>query len=249
MPTYNRGYIISRAIHSIIGQTFNNWILLIIDDGSRDNTIKRVAEMQEIDKGISKGTEAFRERIRYLQLYEHIGVSYARNCGLKNTICNYICFLDSDNYWSPNFLKSQLYAIKNSNTDMVYCKQRVALLDPETGNVVGQKERSYVTAEEEKKISSIDLNQIIIHRNVLKGVKCFDESLQRLVDWDFILRIFAKGYRVGYNDELLSTYFQNLKDSISCVEPNGSNAGRIMRKMKSYSWKPYKDIYRCQKEN
>lgn len=91
LPTYNRANILSQTIGSVLNQTFNSWELLVIDDGSIDNT-KTVIE------GLNE------KRIRYIY-QSNQERSVARNNGIKNALGQYICFLDSDDLFEPNHLQ------------------------------------------------------------------------------------------------------------------------------------------------
>ena len=88
IPTYNRASVIQRAVDSVYHQSFNNWELLLVDDGSTDQT-------KEILKGFKKDP-----KFRYFKTKNH-GVSSARNLGLKQAQGEWIAFLDSDDEWLP----------------------------------------------------------------------------------------------------------------------------------------------------
>jgi glycosyltransferase involved in cell wall biosynthesis len=103
LPTYNRAHMISRAIESVINQTYDNWELIIIDDGSTDNTKELVRTY--IDKD---------SRIKY-HYQENAERSAARNNGIKLAKGEYICFLDSDDEFLSNHLKTFKIEIIKSN--------------------------------------------------------------------------------------------------------------------------------------
>jgi glycosyltransferase involved in cell wall biosynthesis len=89
IPTYNRADLLSRAIKSVIAQTYTNWELLVVDDGSTDNTKEVVKEFIKKDK-----------RIKYLWEPNSGSPSKPRNFVAKNAKGEYIAFLDSDDEWS-----------------------------------------------------------------------------------------------------------------------------------------------------
>lgn len=89
LPTFNRADVIGRAVHSIQAQTFTNWELIVVDDGSTDDT---VAVLQGLD-----------ERLRIVS-QANAGVYVARNTGLREARGRYITFMDSDDEWLPHFL-------------------------------------------------------------------------------------------------------------------------------------------------
>jgi glycosyltransferase involved in cell wall biosynthesis len=102
LPTYNRGYILERTIESVINQQFQDWELLIVDDGSKDNTSEIVNTYMIHEK-----------RINYLY-QENAERSAARNNGISKANGKFICFLDSDDQFEPNHLQS-LFETINSN--------------------------------------------------------------------------------------------------------------------------------------
>lgn len=102
LPTYNRAYILERTIESVINQQFQDWELLIVDDGSKDNTSEIVNAFM-----------IHENRINYLY-QENAERSAARNNGISQAKGNFICFLDSDDQFEPNHLQS-LFETINSN--------------------------------------------------------------------------------------------------------------------------------------
>ena len=87
LPTFNRAHMIHEAIKSVLNQTYKNWELIVVDDGSTDNTKEVVEEFVKIDK-----------RIKYI-FQENKERSAARNNGIKNAKGDWICFLDSDDIY------------------------------------------------------------------------------------------------------------------------------------------------------
>jgi glycosyltransferase involved in cell wall biosynthesis len=103
IPTYNRAHLISRAIDSVVNQTYKNWELIIVDDGSTDNTKELVENYYRKDN-----------RIRYVY-QENAERSAARNNGIEHASGEFICFLDSDDYYFPNRLQTLYESVKESN--------------------------------------------------------------------------------------------------------------------------------------
>jgi len=109
IPTYNRTDLLPRAIQSVINQTYKDWELLIIDDGSTDNTKEIVEEFVKKDP-----------RIRYFYK-ENGGQGSARNLGIKNAKGEYIAFLDSDDEWLPEKLDKQIHALSTTEEKCGFC--------------------------------------------------------------------------------------------------------------------------------
>src|ERR1051326_5086721 len=95
MPTWNRGFVIGEAIRSVQNQSFKDWELLIVDDGSTDNTAEAVQPFLADS------------RIRYLK-QDHHGQCAARNHALRLAKGELIAYLDSDNLWYPDFLAAMV---------------------------------------------------------------------------------------------------------------------------------------------
>ena len=106
LPTYNRGYILDRTIQSVINQTFKNWELIIVDDGSTDNTRDSINDFLIQDN-----------RINYFY-QENAERSAARNNGISKANGKFICFLDSDDQYDEYHLQSLFEAINSSGEDL-----------------------------------------------------------------------------------------------------------------------------------
>lgn len=173
MPTWNRAYIISQAIQSVLDQSYTNWELIICDDDSDDNT-------ESIVKGMVDS------RIRYYKLSKNNG-AVARNHGIKHARGNILSFLDSDNIWHPQYLDCIVSAHLLKKSPVVY-----------TGYVDAHIAQDKIISHEIKfhpfKFSKlawrnyIDLNTLSFNVNCLKVVGFFDPLLERQQDWDLIVR-------------------------------------------------------------
>lgn len=100
IPTYNRAGIIRRTIESVMGQTYQNLDIIIVDDASQDNTEEVVKAIQD-------------ERIRYIRNVKNQGASITRNNGVEAARGEYVAFLDSDDVWLPNKIELQLPLFHN----------------------------------------------------------------------------------------------------------------------------------------
>ena len=178
LPTYNRSEVLGNAIDSVLNQLHQNWRLFVCDDGSSDHSSDKF-----IQDGYSKDS-----RITYLKL-NHEGVSSARNAGLRYAQNHYISFLDSDNTWSPEYLSLMLSFMNLFELDSAYCAAR--LIGDLGERWLGDYFSWHACAEQ----NYIDINcfmMIMPQRKLF-----FDETLQRLVDWDYILEATKKA-RISY---------------------------------------------------
>ena len=109
IPTYNRGYTILKSIKSVLNQTYKNFEILIIDDGSNDNTKDLILNLED-------------SRIKYIKLKNNKGASFARNIGIQKASGKYISFLDSDDIYRQDKLEKQYTNLIMNNADFDFCK-------------------------------------------------------------------------------------------------------------------------------
>jgi glycosyltransferase involved in cell wall biosynthesis len=95
IPSYNREKLIIRSINSILNQTYQNIEVILIDDGSTDNTKKVISQIKD-------------KRFRYIKLRKNKGANVARNIGIQKAIGNYIAFQDSDDFFHSDKLEKQI---------------------------------------------------------------------------------------------------------------------------------------------
>ena len=107
IPTYNRANLIARSIESALNQTYRDFEILIVDDGSTDATFDAVSPFLK------------HAHVRYLRHEKNKGHQAARNTGVKNASGDYIAFLDSDDTWNPQKIELQLDAINKRGADCV----------------------------------------------------------------------------------------------------------------------------------
>ena len=119
LPTYNRGYLISDSIISVVNQTYENWELIIVDDGSTDNTKEVVEETRGGDT-----------RIKYIY-QENKERSAARNNGITHAIGKYICFIDSDDLYLEDNLRNWYKSLTEGDfpVGMFYCNHIIISMD------------------------------------------------------------------------------------------------------------------------
>lgn len=196
IPTYNREKQIGRAIRSVLSQTYENYELIIVDDGSTDHTREIVGQFAD-------------ERILYICQETNRGACHARNIGIQASQSDYIAFLDSDDEWMPDKLRFQMENMMNSskNVGLVYCRM--------SGIERNGSRRCYTPAYDiSKNLLEGDMFRLLlwwnfigtptmlVRRECLERVGCFKESLPCLQDYELVLRV-AKEWQIGFVDEVL----------------------------------------------
>jgi glycosyltransferase involved in cell wall biosynthesis len=196
MPTYNRAHSIQDAIKSVLHQSFGDFELIIIDDGSTDNT-------EEIIKGIDDS------RIVY-QKVDHKGANFARNVGIKLAKYDLIGFQDSDDFWFTDKLLKQVKEAQKLSSKYagVFCgfyrenskgiKTYFPESKPDEDNLYYQLLKGNL----------IGTPSLVLKKKILEDIGLFDEKIPRFQDWELVLRI-AKKYRIKYIDEPLFEAFNN----------------------------------------
>lgn len=201
LPTRDRAELLPAAIESVKAQTYAQWELLIVDDGSTDST-----------RSVIEGFRA-EPRIRSLQSGGK-GVAAARNAAMSQAKGRLFAYLDSDNAWHAEFLELAASYLLERNLDLVY-----AALQTDDG-----WQTRYVGAHYDYTALShrnfIDINVVLHRRDLYDQRGGCDESLRRMSDWDLILR-YAKDSRVAYAPIVGCTYDGRLmrSDRITVSEP------------------------------
>ena len=177
IPTYNRAHLIGRALRSVLSQDYKNFEIIIIDDGSTDNTESVV--------------NGFGENFIFIK-QENRGRSYARNVGLKIAKGAYIAFLDSDDEFLPTKLSATVgYLERNADYGMVYTS---AYCCDELNNYLKPFYEASVSGWIYTQIAfyvpvTITLPTVVVRREVLDSVGYFDERMDRFEDTDLWRRI------------------------------------------------------------
>lgn len=228
MPTYNREKVIQRAIKSVLRQSYQNFELIIVDDGSTDDTEHTVRLFND-------------ERILYYKCRDNYGANHARNIGLQMAKGEIIAFLDSDNEWYTDYLKLQNDVLDSDKIDVSFCKYE-RLFDGINSRIVPSVSGEDLDISEivERMINGniMDTNVTCIKRTLYRQWGGFDEELQRFQDWDYFLTLIERGARVIFNNVVESKNY-TMSDSITTRDDlRDSSFAYVFRKHRNY----YKDI-------
>jgi len=178
IPTYNRKHLLALAIDSVLAQTYGNFELLVIDDGSDDGTDEMVA--------------SYGSGIRYI-CQDNLGAAAARNTGIRSATHDLLAFLDSDDRFSPEKLAVQTAAMTShpeflvSHTDELWYRH---------GNILNQKNRHAREGGDIfarcLELCAVGMSTAMVRRRLFEDVGYFDESLPCCEDYDLWLRVSAR---------------------------------------------------------
>ena len=212
LPTRDRAASIGDAIESVQAQSFTNWELIIVDDGSRDRTSDLVAAFLP-DR-----------RIRYV-VQDASGHAAARNHALRLSHGGLIAYIDSDNLWYPHFLDAALGARGASGSRLRLRRARDRSASPGTAH-------DPVEAFDWDRLlraNYIDLNTIVHRSSLTETYGGFDEALDRLVDWDLLLRMTQD--KPASRVPVLAAQYRVVDDRrVSVTSPFQSNYDAVRRK-------------------
>ncbi len=202
IPTYNRAWTLKKAIDSVLEQDYKNFELIVVDDGSTDDTETLIEE--------------YAKSVKFVQ-QPNLGVSAARNKGISISSGSLISFLDSDDYWEPGKLSAQVEFF-NGNPDALICQTEEIWI--RNGKRVTPKQKhkkqSGMIFIPSLALCLVSPSAVMMRKMLFAKVDVFDESLPACEDYDLWLRITCR-YPVhlidtplivktgGHEDQLSST--------------------------------------------
>ncbi len=198
VPTYNRAHLLGRALQSILKQTYKDFEVIVVDDGSTDNTMDVVRFFRAL-------------KINYIKHSENKGEPAARNTGVKAARGEYVAFLDSDDEWLPEKLEKEMDVFKKepSRLGVVYsdmceierngdrCIWKSPTFMPEDGLFYKRALKYH--------IYGIGIGSAVVKKECFGKAGLFDERLSYYVDLDFFIRL-SKHYYFYHIREPLMNY-------------------------------------------
>lgn len=205
IPTFNRAAQVCRAVDSVLRQSFTNFELLVINDGSTDETLYWLQRYSD-------------PRLRIFNT-TNMGVAHARNHGVENSQSEWLCFLDSDDLWHHHKLSEQIRLhfqnpeILISHTEDLWIRQSVRVNKP----------KKYLTREGDIFLPSLKLcliaaSTVMLKKSLFLEMGGFDESFPTCEDYDLWLKITAR-HPVGFVKKILATKFGGHADQLSKKYP------------------------------
>lgn len=196
LPTFNRASAVGRAAHSVLAQTYPHLELLVVDDGSADDTPRVVEALGD-------------RRVRYLRRAQTGGASAARNTGIEEARGDIVAFVDSDDEWLPQKLELELERLLECDprTAVVYCRLRRH--DDLTDRAIFEKppaRRGYEGDVYWRLLTGwhpASPSLVAIRRDALLGVGGFDSAFLTGEDYDLWLRLAQAGHPFAFVDKVL----------------------------------------------
>ncbi|MDI6696136.1 MAG: glycosyltransferase family 2 protein [Anaerolineales bacterium] len=192
IPAYNQGVYLGKAVQSVLDQTYPDFDIIIVDDGSTDVTA-------DIARGFKD------QRIRYIY-QENRGLSAARNTGIQNSDGELLTFLDSDDLFFPDKLEV-LVAELNHHPEVGFVAGQAVLID-ENGNPLGEVFNTPLPEDPARLLlwNPLHVCSVMVRRLWIDRVGLFDERFRAYEDWDMWLRLARAGCPMRWTPHPVSMY-------------------------------------------
>jgi len=220
IPAFNYAHFLPEAIGSVLAQTWPEFELIVVDDGSTDDT-----------PGVcARQTDA---RFRCVR-QPNAGLSAARNTGIREARFPYVGFLDADDRWGPAFLATVLAEFRRLGPEFAAVGAACARMDG-TGEVLAAPRRSFLHTAELTAASFCLRNRplsssVVVRRQVFEECGVFDTMLRSSEDRDLWIRITARGHRFFYLGEPLAVIRRHPQNMSKNAPRMKRNSGLVLRR-------------------
>ncbi len=204
VPTYNRRAMLIEAIDSVLAQSFREFELIVIDDGSTDGTVEHLASLAETIR---------------IERIEHRGPAAARNYGVAMARAPLIAFLDSDDLWAPAKLDCQLMYMRANPRCAISQTNEIWIRHGRRVNPgLRHRKRAGDIFIDSLRTCLISMSATIMRTDLFRSLGGFDEIMAAAEDFDLWLRILID-HEVGLLDEPLVTHRAGHGDQLSATTP------------------------------
>ncbi|MDR2270649.1 MAG: glycosyltransferase family 2 protein [Sphingobacterium sp.] len=213
IPLYNKEISITKTLKSVINQTFQNFEIVLVNDGSTDNSLRVVKAIDD-------------SRIRVIDK-PNGGVSSARNRGVKEAKNEWVTFLDADDLWKPNHLETIYNMIMKFPQESVFCTSFIRsnqTLPTQQNNTISIIENYF---EEAIKYHFFWTSVTCIHNKVFKDVGYFLENFSRGEDLELWERIGRQGFKFIKSNLVTAVYNVDTENKITKSKYNYKNSSLL----------------------
>lgn len=205
IPSYNRWNFLERAICSVQNQTFKNWKLWVVDDGSTDGTAFKFNRIFSSNP-----------QINFISSKTNRGVSWARNKGIEQGEGEWLAFLDSDDEWLPEKLEKQIHLSElKPDVPLIHCNEIWIKEGKELAQKKKHKKQGGRIFVPSVFLCCISPSSVVMKRSLLNEVGLFREDFPVCEDYEMWLRITSR-YFVGFVEEALVVKHGGHEDQLSC---------------------------------
>jgi len=236
IPLYNKKRYIERTIHSVLNQTYNNFEILVIDDGSKDDSPEIVRNIND-------------SRVRLIT-QSNGGPSKARNTGIKNAHGKFIAFLDADDEWLPTKLEKH-YKLHTMNKELLWSCSAFEAIGGKRYETIVYKKEGVLENSLENIMNGlvVQTSSVIIKKEVFKNERLlFNEAYKRSEDREVWYKLACLYPNLGYFKEVLMRYYVETDGSLNATGLNENDfpflslESRIEKELSSVS-KEQKDKF------
>ena len=202
IPAYNRAGTVDRSLRSVLNQSVHDFEIIVVDDGSSDNTVSVVESFADA-------------RIRLLRHDSNLGAGPARNTGMQAAEGDYIAWLDSDDEWFPDKLQVQIDAMRQASSEYQASYTAYEIVQQDFTKIYFSPE-----SDEKKLFLGCDKapgSTLMFKRALLDDLGFLDTSLRRFEDWDWLLR-YCRKYRLLGVDHPVARIYYNSRRSPAHLE-------------------------------
>ncbi len=193
IPTHNRQSLIEPAIEGVLNQTYENYELWIVDDASTDGTANWIAERYP--------------QVKLKRLAANVGAAEARNVGIRAAKGAFIAFLDSDDYWAPNYLEVQMRSLLTSpDASFIFCNHREILQNGAVKQCTYQPSQAYqdLIHRSLADVFIYTMSAVVVRKAALDRCGLLDRRLIICHDRELYIRLLQIGKMAHVQDALIT---------------------------------------------
>jgi glycosyltransferase involved in cell wall biosynthesis len=219
LPVYNRENLIEKVVHTVLNQTFKDFELIVVDNFSSDRTIEKI---QSLQNGSAR-------TIKLICNSQNLERCVSRNLGINSALGEYICFIDSDDFWIEDHLETLFTTINSQKQVALYFTNAFDSVDfgPLTERICPKLDHyelfHYLTTY------TFNPSRVAVHRNILQSIQ-FDPEIPGLEDFDLWLRI-ATVYPILQVDKRTVVYNCHNSSTTSNELSQSDNQLKLYRKV------------------